>query len=169
MESSIYFLHRGDNQPFYVGESKNPKNRLHVHTQTYGGDTQMEIVSTTKNWREEEQILIKHYIDLGYNLLNKNKGGGGVAKGTKKPKDFGSNMSKARKGNWTIPQHQIDAGIEARNKPVLQYTKDGVLVMEHKSATLAADYVGSHRVNMYNHIALRKGCKSVKGHIFKYK
>lgn len=80
METIIYYLHRGDNIPFYVGKTKNKKlHRNYQHKYTYGKDTLLEIIDEipTHEWKFWE----KHYISLfkswGFNLINKNNGGGG--------------------------------------------------------------------------------------------
>ena len=169
MESLIYYLHRGDFKPFYIGETRRKNARLSTHKKTYGNEVGMVVISKVKDWRRWEKYYIKKYKDLGFDLLNKNCGGGGVEKGTPKPKNFGEALSKQRKGNWVIPQHQIEAGIKAKNKKVLQYSLDGKLVNEFKSATLAAKHIGSHRVNMYNHLNRKPMCNTIKGFIFKYK
>jgi len=84
-----------------------------------------------------------------------------------KPKGFGDNLSKQRKGNWIIPQHQIEAGIKARNKPTIQYDLQGNFIKEHESAKHAAIYIGVHEVNMRFH--LNGKYKTCKRYIFRYK
>ena len=76
--TKIYYLHRGDNIPFYVGKSKRHLERLKNHKQIYGSDIEMTIISEVKDWKRWEKYYIKKYKDLGYQLENKNEGGGGV-------------------------------------------------------------------------------------------
>jgi hypothetical protein len=83
-----------------------------------------------------------------------------------KPEGFGENISKQRKGNWVIPQHQIDAGIKARNKVTEQYDKEGVLINAYESSKAAAEAIGVHEVNMRLHLSGKY--KTCKGYIFKY-
>ena len=89
--TKIYYLHRGNGIPFYIGKSKNSYDRLQNHKQTYGPSVEMVIISEVKNWKRWEQYYIKKYKDLGYNLENKNKGGGGV--------DFVSEETKQKISN----------------------------------------------------------------------
>ncbi|MCP5034738.1 MAG: GIY-YIG nuclease family protein, partial [Actinomycetia bacterium] len=42
MKYFIYYLHKGDNIPFYVGKTKNLKNRISGHRVKYGLDTIIE-------------------------------------------------------------------------------------------------------------------------------
>jgi hypothetical protein len=84
-----------------------------------------------------------------------------------KPKDFGSKLSQQRKGNWTIPQHQIEAGIQARNKPTLQYDLNGNFIKEYPSAKLAAQSLGIREATIRVHLGGKT--KKCQGYIFKYK
>jgi group I intron endonuclease len=89
-------------------------------------------------------------------------------KGVPKPEGFKKKLSESRKNTlWSPSQHQIELGILARNKPTLQFDKNGNFIMEHVSSKKAAEHVGVHEVNMRSH--LRGKYKTCKGHIFKYK
>ncbi len=83
-----------------------------------------------------------------------------------KPEGFGKIISQQRKGNWVIPQHQIDAGIKARNKVTEQYNKEGILINIYESSKAAAEAIGVHEVNMRLHLGGKY--KTCKGYIFKY-
>jgi len=83
-----------------------------------------------------------------------------------KPKGFGKIISEKTKGR-KIPQHQIEAGIKARNKVTYQYSKDGILINTYESSKLAAQAIGVHEVNMRLHLSGKY--KTCKGYIFKYK
>jgi hypothetical protein len=76
----IYYLHKGDNIPFYIGKTKNKSlHRNYQHKYTYGDNTVLEILDEVNpdDWNFWE----KHYISLfkswGFVLDNKNNGGGG--------------------------------------------------------------------------------------------
>jgi hypothetical protein len=84
-----------------------------------------------------------------------------------KPKGFGEMLSKQRKGKIIIPQHQIEAGIQAKNKPTIQYDKQGNFITEYPSSKIAAQSIGVHEVNMRSHLGGKY--KTCKGFIFKYK
>ena len=164
--SKIYYLHRGDDVPFYVGETSSKRTRLNKHKQVFGTDVEMKIIKETKNWRKWEKYFIEYYTNQGFVLENKNKGGGGVAKGTPKPEGFGEKLSKQRKGNWKVPTHQIEAATKAKLKRTNQYTLDGEFVTSYESSKLAAQAVGVHEVNMRAHLGGKY--KTCKGFIFKY-
>jgi hypothetical protein len=83
-----------------------------------------------------------------------------------KPKGFGETISQQRKGNWSIPKHQIEAGIKARNKVTEQYNKEGILINVYESSKIAAEAIGVHEVNMRLHLGGKY--KTCKGYIFKY-
>lgn len=182
----IYYLHRGDDIPFYIGKTKNNLNkRLNSHKCIQKCD--VFIVSVDEVPDQEWKFWEKHYISLfrswGFKLENRNKGGNGPSGGyvlseeTKqkiskanskpKPKGFGKKLSEQRKDKWIIPQHQIEAGIKARNKITIQYDLEGNFIKEHESAKHAALYIGVHEVNMRLH--LNGKYQTCKGFTFKYK
>ena len=81
----IYYLHKGDNIPFYIGETSQPlKGRLNNHRRKLGKEIQIELIEEVKNWRFWEKYWISQFKVWGFNLINKNEGGGGVDKGTPK-------------------------------------------------------------------------------------
>lgn len=167
MKSCIYYLHKGDHKPFYVGETKNKGTRLNAHKSEYGLDTKMEIISEVKNWRRWEKYYIKKYRDLGYDLKNINSGGGGVAKGTPKPEGFGARISAIKKKlNWKPSKEQILKANKAKMKKTLQYTLEGVFIAEYESSKAAVEAVGVHEVVMRHH--LRGTYKTCRGFKFKY-
>jgi len=84
-----------------------------------------------------------------------------------KPKEFGLKLSQQRKGNWIIPQHQIEAGIQARNKPTLQFDLKGNLIQEFPSAKLAAQTLGIREMTLRVHLGGKT--KKCQGYLFKYK
>ena len=100
--TKIYYLHRGDNIPFYIGKSRRHLIRLENHKQTYGPNIKMEIISEVIDWRRWEKYYIKKYRDLGYQLENKNEGGGGPEIVSQKTKD---KISKAKKKYYKTHSH----------------------------------------------------------------
>ena len=147
----------GDNIPFYVGKSRRHLERFENHKQTYGSNVKMEIISEVKNWRRWEKYYIKKYKDLGYQLENKNKGGGGadvVSQETidkiKNHPTRGKQISKANKGKTMAHKgkpfsKEHKAKIKAtrdclktrkntwQSKPVLQYDLNGNFIKEFAS------------------------------------
>lgn len=83
MKIKIYLVSNIDNDPkkVYIGKTKN--NRKNNHTRKYGKQILYNYIDEIdsldhKDWKQLESKWIQYYIDLGYNVLNKNKGGGGV-------------------------------------------------------------------------------------------
>lgn len=77
----IYYLHKGDNVPFYVGKSNNPNTqRIHKHKLTFGEETCLEILDEVLlgEWKVWEIYWISQFKQWGFILKNKNKGGNGI-------------------------------------------------------------------------------------------
>lgn len=78
----IYYLHRGDNIPFYIGKSNNPKKfRNRRHIRKYGENTQLEILDEVnkQEWKYWERYWISQFKQWGFILENKNNGGNGIS------------------------------------------------------------------------------------------
>jgi hypothetical protein len=105
----IYFLHRGDNIPFYIGKSNNPfKQRLHRHKKYFGENIQLEILDNVsiEEWKFWERYWISQFKTWGFILENKNNGGGGIngfellgKKHNQKTKDIMSSIKKGKPSN----------------------------------------------------------------------
>jgi hypothetical protein len=154
---SIYYLHRGDNTPIYVGQTGNPKLRTYNHKQALGKDIVMEIIDSVK----QDEILFweRHYMSLfkswGFKLLNKNKGGGGCPKGVKKPY-----ISECHKG-------RISPNLK-KGKKILQYSLDGEFISEWNNINHALDKLNLGIVNeSIRQVLVGKSYKS-GGFIWKY-
>lgn len=82
----------GDHNKVYIGKTIN-KSRKNDHKRKYGYDINFEILEeiegTDKNiWKPRESYWIQHYIDLGFEVLNKQlKGGSGVEYHTEETKN----------------------------------------------------------------------------------
>lgn len=82
----------GDHNKVYIGKTIN-KSRKNDHKRKYGYDISFEILEeiegTDKNiWKPRESYWIQHYIDLGFEVLNKQlKGGSGVEYHTEETKN----------------------------------------------------------------------------------
>jgi hypothetical protein len=87
----IYYLHSGNNIPFYVGKTIKPKNRLKQHIFNKGEFMEMVVLEeiTETEWKFWESYWIEQFIQWGFILENKNKGGGGPLAGIPKPVGFG--------------------------------------------------------------------------------
>lgn len=75
----IYYLHKGDDKPFYIGKTKNTKIRILDHKNKFGRDTQIQEIDRVSfnEWKYWESYWIEQFKQWGFNLINKNKGGGG--------------------------------------------------------------------------------------------
>lgn len=164
--TKIYYLHKGDNIPFYIGKTKDTKIRLANHRQKYE-DAELKVISEVIDWRRWEKYYIKKYSTLGYNLVNKNEGGGGVDFTSEETRNKisnhptrGSKISKANtgksmkhKGKPFSEEHK--AKIKAtrgflkgrkntwQSKPVLQYDLDMKFIKEFGSQQEAQYIVGT--------------------------
>jgi hypothetical protein len=76
----IYYLHNGDNIPFYVGKTiRKDNSRLNAHKSSLQENTYLEIIDEipTEEWKFWEKYYISLFKSWGFKLANKNNGGGG--------------------------------------------------------------------------------------------
>lgn len=96
MDIIIYYLHKGDDIPFYIGYTKNSKHRLGHHRKKYGTLTEMVELDLVCN--DDKKSIESMYIGLfrswGFNLINKNDGGGGPL--------FHNDGTKAKISQWYV-------------------------------------------------------------------
>ncbi len=190
--TKIYYLHRGDDIPFYVGKSRRHLERFENHKQTFGSNIEMEVISEVKNWRRWEKYYIKKYRDLGYQLENKNEGGGGIEFVSQETRNKISNhptrgkqISKANKGKTMahkgkpLSEEHI-AKIKANRghlkgrpntwqaKAVLQYDLEGNFIKEFVSQTKAQYIMGKPKSDGIGAVC-RGNQKTAYGYKWKYK
>lgn len=95
--TNIYILER-NKVPFYVGKTRHLTRRKHKHYQTYGNNITLEVIDTCDDKKEIWKFWESYYIDLfkswGFELENKNNGGGGP---TQYDEIFKQKMRKPRK------------------------------------------------------------------------
>ena len=191
--TKIYYLHRGDDIPFYVGKSRRHLERFENHKQTFGSNIEMEVISEVKNWRRWEKYYIKKYRDLGYQLENKNEGGGGpeivsqetrnkISKAKKKYYKTHSHPNKGKmsplKGTKFSEEHK--AKIKATRdflktrkntwqaKAVLQYDLEGNFIKEFASQKEAQYIMGKPKSDGVGAVC-RSEQKTAYGYKWKYK
>lgn len=108
MKVSIYYLHRGDNIPFYVGKSKNPNFRKAEHRWKNKGGSKPEMFILEevdlKEWNFWEKWYISLFQSWGFVLDNRNKGGGGVISHTK---DSKQKISQSQKGKQVSKESKL--------------------------------------------------------------
>jgi hypothetical protein len=95
--TNIYILER-NGMPFYIGKTRYLTRRKHKHYQTYGNNIILEVIDTCDDKKEIWKFWESYYIDLfkswGFELENKNNGGGGP---TQYDEIFKQKMRKPRK------------------------------------------------------------------------
>jgi hypothetical protein len=104
MKTIIYYLHKGDKIPFYVGKTKNLKNRLNTHKSVFGKNIFIEFLDEVEDWKYWEKHYISLFKNLGYILENKNNGGGGPSEGVIFPEERKQKISKIKKLSESISQ-----------------------------------------------------------------
>jgi len=96
----IYFLTKNNN-PFYVGKTTLHfcKKREYKHKEKYGFDIQMEILEEVEyqDWKFWECYWIEQFKQWGFNLKNKNNGGGGCIKMPEISKELIGNKNRKPK------------------------------------------------------------------------
>jgi hypothetical protein len=128
----IYYLHKGDDVPFYVGKTKsNLFTRLNAH-KLRKQENKLFIVEIDNvylnDWKFWEEWYIRLFKSWGFKLENKNNGGGGVEfhtieskikiskarigkpgpyKGKKRPKGFGEQISNNKERSVKISKSSI--------------------------------------------------------------
>lgn len=85
---------------FYVGKTIDLNKRLANHKITYSKDVLLEVIDETDDWRWCEMFWIEQFRQWGFNLNNKNKGGGGKDYLTEETKaKISINQPKTKKRN----------------------------------------------------------------------
>jgi len=184
---NIYYLEK-DNIPFYVGKTNNPTDRLKNHKKKLGNNNITLVVIDNINddeWKFWESYWIHQFKSWGFNLTNKNKGGGGPERYTEeqkqkmrkpKPKGFGEKISKYQKGSIKprSEQHRINLSksTKGRNnewnyKTILQYDLEGNFIKEWSSLKEAGNELKIQRSSIS--YCLLKKYKTAGGFVWQYK
>jgi hypothetical protein len=84
----IYYLHCGDDIPFYVGKTNNPTSRKNGHKFKLKQKVELVVIdqSNDENWRWMEEFYIQIFRSWGFKLSNGFKGGGGACYWTEEQK-----------------------------------------------------------------------------------
>lgn len=100
MKTKIYLVENcyGDPNKVYIGKTKN--SRYYEHKNTYGDNIIYTIIDKinsiiSEDWKPLESYWIEQFKHWGFNVLNKNNGGGGAEFYSQETKD---KISKALKG-----------------------------------------------------------------------
>jgi hypothetical protein len=149
--TSIYLIEGIDNSPYKVYIGKTKKSRKYAHIHTFGPDIKYTIIDSInsldrKDWKLLETYWIQQFRVWGFEVVNKNNGGGGPIThntltkskmrqshlGIKRPKYIGEKISKSNTGNKKIRTKQRkDTGIP---KPETQKHKMSIAKLGKPSA-----------------------------------
>jgi hypothetical protein len=152
----------------------------------------MKVISEVKNWRRWEKYYIKKYKDLGYQLENKNEGGGGIEFVSQETKNKisdhltrGKQISKSLKGRMSPNKgkpfsEEHKAKIKATRgflkgrkntwyaRPVLQYDLEGNFIKEFVSQKEAQYIMGKPKSDGVGAVC-RGEQKTAYGYKWKFK
>ena len=191
--TKIYVLER-NNIPFYIGKTiQEIKDRYYTHGDRKIDSEIIEIDCVEDNdWRFWESWYIELYKSWGFELDNKNNGGGGRGPGWISTPERNNKIklsminhskyytedvrNKISKGN-KIPkpfsdEHIQNMGIAKRKQatPVLQYDLDDNLIREWESKGQAAEWIKQQTGKTSNIVSQIKDCILGKQKTaFKYK
>jgi hypothetical protein len=174
----------------YVGKTTN--SREYPHKLKYGEQIEYTIIDEIKSldvndWKPLETYWINQFKAWGFEVLNKNEGGGGPVflsneskiqmsqkkKGKKRDEEIKIKISSSMKGknNWTKIFWQNAKNTwsigEYYKKPILQYDMGGTFIREWSTTQEAASFYNIQKAHICN--ALNGRSKSSKGFIWKYK
>ena len=129
----IYYLHIGNDIPFYIGKTNNIMCRYYQHKKQKGKIIFIEEIDKvlTSEWKFWESWYISLFKSWGFKLDNKNNGGGGcithkvsdearhrISIGNKIPKPFSIQHKKNHKEsykNWKVTWgDNISKGLKGR-------------------------------------------------------
>jgi hypothetical protein len=145
----IYVLEK-NGVPFYIGKAKNVTRRKHSHTRTYGLDIQLYIIDEVENWKYWECYWIEQFKQWGFQLENKNNGGGGPSSYTEEQKQkmrgprpgTGEKISKTLKERnhsqyYTEEiKEKISQGTKGKPKPFSDTHKIAMGIAKRKQAKI---------------------------------
>lgn len=184
--TKIYYLHKGDDVPLYIGKSNRVQGRMGHHKKKFGENITLEIIDKVpiNEWKFWESYWIEQFKNWGFNLKNKNKGGGGATKQNfsiergKKISKAHLGMSKSHKGKSFSKEHK--AKIKAtrgflknrpntwQTKPVLQYDLEGNFIKEFASQIEAQYIMGKPKSDGIGAVCRGKQ-KTAYGYKWKFK
>lgn len=123
--TKIYLVRNcyGDGNKIYIGKTIN-KSRKNDHRRKYGYDINFDILEeiegTDKNlWKPRETYWIQYYVNLGFEVLNKQlKGGSGV--------EFHTNETKDKIKKWNQENRpRVRKDIEREKENIIEKYKSG--------------------------------------------
>jgi len=156
---NIYILER-NGIPFYVGKAKNAVRRQHKHYLTFGTDINMEVIDIVedKQWKFWEQYWICQFKTWGFELENKNNGGGGPTEWTSMQKQNINPERIEKIINHPTRGKHISETLKQRDHSKY-YTESIRQKMSEATKNMPRPFSDEHKQNMG--IAKRKQAKPV--------
>jgi hypothetical protein len=177
----------GDFKKIYIGKSVNPKYRKNKHKLKFGKLIQFTIIDSVnsvnkKDWEPLECFWIEQFKQWGFDIQNKNNGGGGPSNHSNQTIDLmksSGNRKKSRR-KWAKPkfkkegpkyQKPIGWGDKLKTprltlqKPIYQFDKNNNKIAEFSNIKEAI--IKTNIKGIYN--SLTGLAKSAGGYIWKYK
>lgn len=161
----IYYLHKGDNIPFYIGKTNHLEARLKNHKKKYG-DIEIKVIKEVKDWKKWERYYIKKYKNLGYQLENKNSGGGGPSKGRIVTEETKIKLRGKRKNTKNMKEPKSQSHVKNMKgkhlKPIIQYDLKGNFIKKWEGSIKVKEELGWNLGS-----CLRGKSKTCKGFIWR--
>lgn len=190
--TKIYLVENcyGDSNKVYIGKTKN--NRTYDHRYKFGTNIKYNYIDLVlslnrKEWGPVESYWIEQFRQWGFEIMNKNKGGGGLESHSDFTKLLISKKIKGRIESLETKlkkrkQHSPESGGRIRaskigkplpegtggkislkvSKPIHQYDLNGNFIQEFTSQTLAGKHLSK------NTGAISECCKGKRKSAYKY-
>lgn len=185
----VYFIHKGDNIPCYIGKTVNPQDRLKNHKAKNKQYLHLEILDEvpSSEWKFWEEWYIELFISWGFTLENKTLKGRGPGH---RPCTWGDKISQTLIGktpNWSESEVELrktrlkgkqfvlgykytklqkDSITEGRRIIYYQYDLNNNFIKEWFSTkTEISSHFGKDKSNLTHHLKGRQ--KSAFGFIWK--
>ena len=161
----IYHLEE-DNKPFYIGKTKNnPKKRENQHkTRLNNKLINLVVIDTIdSNWKYWESWYIELYKSWGFELLNKNKGGGGPDSHNNISKQ---KLSQSNKGKQISDKHKqyLSLLFKGKNRKITWGDKISQTLKGHPVSNITKDKISqANKGNKHSSITKNKISQSKKG------
>lgn len=168
--TKIYILFL-NNIPFYIGKTTTLNQRKSYHKKTYGSNIHLEIIDEVEDWKFWEKHYISLYKSWGFELLNKNNGGGGPTNWTEEQKlninpdrinkiknhktrgeKISKTLNKTIHSNYYNEEVRIKISKSKNSKSIIQYDLEMNFIKEWDTIGLAATYLG----NLFNKITSKR-------------
>lgn len=174
----IYLITNIDNNPnkVYIGKANIPKYRKHYHNNKFGKNILYNVIDTIHyvnkhEWKFFESYWIEQFKQWGFEVLNKNKGGGGPQFHTeetkqklRKPKTE-EHKQKLRKPR--VNKQGFSNPRPGKRIPIIQLNKQNNIIQEFSCCREASIILGINEKAINN--VLKNRTKTSGGFFWKYK